>query len=115
MSDISIYRTEELTRAIQERVIAAYALAEVTGDDAVAALVEQKATLQLQLEVATLEHLKLSGSSSRIRCDTPLPRQPPQRDVDLNGTVLCRPHTRCLWESRVTALVILANIWSGPL
>ena len=43
-----------VTRAIS------YALAEVKGDDTVAELVEQKATLELQLEEAALEHLELS-------------------------------------------------------
>ena len=58
-SDLA-HAEEELTRAIQERVTAEHALAEVTGDDEIAALVEQRATLEMQLEEAALEHLKLS-------------------------------------------------------
>ncbi|WP_321363623.1 AAA family ATPase [uncultured Celeribacter sp.] len=50
----------ELTRAIQTRVTAEHALAEIKGDGAVASLVEQKATLELQLEDAAVEHLELS-------------------------------------------------------
>ncbi|QPM89816.1 ATP-binding protein [Pseudooceanicola algae] len=51
---------ETLTLAIQQRVTADHALAEVKGDDTIAALVEQKATLELQLEDAAVEHLELS-------------------------------------------------------
>ncbi|MBK0327248.1 AAA family ATPase [Rhodobacteraceae bacterium F11138] len=58
-SDLT-HAEEELTQAIQNRTAAEYALAEVKGDDTVAELVEQKATLELQLEEAALEHLELS-------------------------------------------------------
>jgi uncharacterized protein YhaN len=51
---------EELTQAIENRVSAEQALAQVTGDADIATLVEQKATLELQLEDAALEHLELS-------------------------------------------------------
>ncbi|WP_370316024.1 AAA family ATPase [Sagittula sp.] len=58
-SDLA-HAEDELTLAIQNRTAAEYALAEVKGDDTVAELVEQKATLELQLEEAALEHLELS-------------------------------------------------------
>lgn len=51
---------DELTRATENRRMAEDALARVKGDDAVAALVERKATLELQLEEAALNHLELS-------------------------------------------------------
>ena len=51
---------EELTQAIENRVTAGQGLAQVTGDADIATLVEQKATLELQLEDAALEHLELS-------------------------------------------------------
>lgn len=58
-SDLALAE-EELTRAIQAHVRARQALDEITGDDSVAALVERRATLELQLEEAALEHLELS-------------------------------------------------------
>ncbi len=58
-SDLA-HAEEDLTRAIQDRVTAEHALAEVKGDDTIAALVEQKATLELQIEEAAVEHLTLS-------------------------------------------------------
>ncbi|TNJ48404.1 YhaN family protein [Phaeobacter sp. B1627] len=51
---------EALTQAIRDRTTAEHALAEVKGDDTVAALVEQKATLELQIEEAAMAHLELS-------------------------------------------------------
>ena len=51
---------EDLTRAIQDSTRAEQALAAVKGDDQIAALVEQKATLELELEEAAVEHLELS-------------------------------------------------------
>ena len=58
-SDLA-HAEEQLTRAIQERVTAEHALAEIKGDDAIATLVEQKATLELQLEETAVKHLELS-------------------------------------------------------
>ncbi|AGI66816.1 hypothetical protein OAN307_c11130 [Octadecabacter antarcticus 307] len=51
---------EELTQAIEIRVAAEQGVAQVTGDADIATLVEQKATLELQLEDSALEHLELS-------------------------------------------------------
>ena len=51
---------EELTQAIENRVTAEQGLAQITGDADIATLVEQKATLELQLEDAAIEHLELS-------------------------------------------------------
>lgn len=51
---------EALTRAIHNRARAEQELAGVTGDDSVARLAERKATLELQLEDAAVEHLELS-------------------------------------------------------
>ncbi|SDW06701.1 ATP-binding protein [Roseicitreum antarcticum] len=58
-SDLA-HAEEELTRAIQDSTRAEQALSEVKGDDQIAALVEQKATLELELEEAALAHLELS-------------------------------------------------------
>lgn len=49
-----------LTTAIQDRVTAENALSEVKGDSEIAALVEEKATLELQLEDAAMDRLELS-------------------------------------------------------
>lgn len=59
LSDLT-HAEDDLTQAIQQRVTAEHALAEIDGDRTAAALVEQKATLELQLEEAALEHLELS-------------------------------------------------------
>lgn len=58
-SDLA-HAEEGLTRAIQDSTRAEQALSEVKGDDQIAALVERKATLELELEEAALEHLELS-------------------------------------------------------
>ncbi|WP_226549546.1 YhaN family protein [Celeribacter naphthalenivorans] len=58
-SDLA-HAEDALTRAIQNRVTAEHALADVKGDDAIALLAEQKATLELELEDAALEQLELS-------------------------------------------------------
>ncbi|WP_163847182.1 YhaN family protein [Pseudooceanicola aestuarii] len=58
-SDLA-HAEEMLTRAIQDRVTAAHALAEVKGDARIAALVERKATMELELEETALAHLELS-------------------------------------------------------
>lgn len=51
---------QHVTDAIEARVTAAQALAHVTGDDDIAALTERKATLELELEDAALEHLEFA-------------------------------------------------------
>lgn len=58
-SDLA-HAEEDLTRAIQDSTRAEQALSDVQGDDQIAALVEQKATLELELEEAALEHLEMS-------------------------------------------------------
>ena len=58
-SDLA-HAEDALTRAIQDSTRAEQALSEVKGDDRIAALVEQKATLELELEEVALEHLELS-------------------------------------------------------
>lgn len=58
-SDLA-HAEEDLTRAIQDSTKAEQALAEVKGDDQIAALVERRATLELELEEAAMEHLELS-------------------------------------------------------
>ncbi|ODT58547.1 MULTISPECIES: YhaN family protein [Paracoccus] len=49
-----------LTQAIEARTTAERALSQVRGDAEIAALVERRATLELQLEEAALQHLELS-------------------------------------------------------
>lgn len=49
-----------LTQATEARVTAETALAQVTGDSDMAALTEQKATLELELQEAAQDHLHLS-------------------------------------------------------
>lgn len=49
-----------LTQAIEDRTNAERALSQVKADGEIAALVEHKATLELQLEEAALQHLELS-------------------------------------------------------
>jgi uncharacterized protein YhaN len=51
---------DQLTGAIEARITTTQALAQVTGDDAIATLTECKATLELDLEDAALEYLELS-------------------------------------------------------
>ena len=58
-SDLA-HAEDELTRTIQARVTAEHALAAVKGDDSVATLVARKATLELELAEAAVEHLELS-------------------------------------------------------
>ncbi|KQI68352.1 hypothetical protein AN189_11145 [Loktanella sp. 3ANDIMAR09] len=49
-----------LTAAVEARVAAAAALAQVTGDADIAQLSEQRATLELELESAIIDHLELT-------------------------------------------------------
>ncbi|MBE3640252.1 ATP-binding protein, partial [Mangrovicoccus algicola] len=49
-----------LVAAIETRAGADLALARITGEDGIAALAERRATLELELEAAALEHLELS-------------------------------------------------------
>ena len=58
-ADLKVAETQ-LTRATEVRVNADRALSAVTGDAGIAALTERKATLELELEEAVLEHLELS-------------------------------------------------------
>lgn len=51
---------ETLTQAIRDRTTAEHALSQVKGDGEIAALVEQKATVELELEQAAMDHLELS-------------------------------------------------------
>ncbi|TJZ90928.1 hypothetical protein FA743_13560 [Paracoccus gahaiensis] len=51
---------DRLTGAIRDRTTAEHALSQVKGDGEIAALVERRATLELQLEEAALQHLELS-------------------------------------------------------
>ncbi len=51
---------EKLTQAIRDRATAEQYLSQVKGDGEIAALVEQKATLELQIEETAMEHLELS-------------------------------------------------------
>lgn len=58
-SDLA-HAEDALTQAIHARATAEHALSAVRGDDEIAALVEQKATLELELEEAALAYLELS-------------------------------------------------------
>lgn len=51
---------QQMMHATEARVTAQQALAQVTGDAAIATLTERKATLELELEDAALEHLELA-------------------------------------------------------
>jgi len=51
---------QQLTQATEARVAAEQALAQVTGDAGIARLSERRATLELQMEEAALDHLELS-------------------------------------------------------
>ncbi|WP_369127004.1 ATP-binding protein, partial [Paracoccus liaowanqingii] len=59
ISDLE-HAEDRLTQAIRDRVTAEHALSQVKGDGEIAALVERRATLELQLEETALQYLEMS-------------------------------------------------------
>ncbi|GLC63111.1 hypothetical protein PLESTB_001981800 [Pleodorina starrii] len=59
ISDLE-HAEDRLTQAIQDRATAEHALSQVKGDGEIAALVERRATLELQLEETALQYLEMS-------------------------------------------------------